>query len=161
MSYHTVYEVSYFSSRELLFGLVVFAGGAVATAATLVVWRQRRIRRGQAVAGVLLGSIWILFSLCWAWTNLRAGWILMSILRSGRCEVTEGTVRVLSQQPRVGHAGGDRVRVGDREFRIDYFSATLSYRQTIAYGGALTDGAKVRLHHSDGEILKVEVADSD
>jgi uncharacterized membrane protein len=108
MSYHTVYEVSYFSSRELLFGLAVFVGGVVFTASSLVVWRQRKARRREVVTGVFFGSIWILFSLCWAWTNLRAGWILMSILRSGRCEVTEGTVHVLSQQPRVGHAGGDR-----------------------------------------------------
>jgi hypothetical protein len=83
--------------------------------------------------------------------------VYTSALRNGRCGIAEGVVRVLRQQPAGGHAAGDRVRLGDREFEVNYYRSTLAYNQTIAHGGALTDGTRARVHYLDGAILKVEI----
>jgi hypothetical protein len=63
----------------------------------------------------------------------------------------------VAHQPVHGHASGDKIIVGDRQFEIDYFRVTPGYQQTIAHGGALRERVYARLHHYDGVIIKVEV----
>jgi hypothetical protein len=161
VTYRTVYEISYFSNGLLQTPLLFLAGGIAASATGLVLWRLRKLGRWQAVAFGLFCAVWVLAYLASVWAILGEGWRQTSALRDGQCEITEGTVHVLFQQPKGGHTGGDRVRVGEREFEINRFDHTLAYRQTIAHGGVLVEGAVVRLHHQDGEILKVEVADGE
>ena len=52
------------------------------------------------------------------------------------------------------------MRINSREFDVNYYESSLAYQQTIAHGGILVAGAKVRLHYLNGKILKVEVAAS-
>jgi hypothetical protein len=157
--YRTAFEVSYFSNGWLLISTGMLAAGLLMLAAVLtgrVRWRES----GDTVIGLVVCSLLCsAISLPWLVSNLRAGGTYTRALREDRCEVVEGTVEVLHLQPKSGHDAGDRIRVGGREFQYSYFAATLSYHRTVAHGGALTDGAKVRLHHLDGAILKVEVAE--
>ena len=47
--------------------------------------------------------------------------------------------------------------VGAKTFVVDYFLATPAYRDTIAHGGVLKPGVHARIHHREGEILRVDV----
>jgi hypothetical protein len=119
---------------------------------------RRRERGGCAAVGLAFGCLVVVLASGQALgTTVRSGRAYTDALRDGRCEVVEGEVEVLVLQPRAGHNDGDRIRVGGREFRIDRNSSTPAYNRTVAGGGVLTHGARVRLHHLDGAILKVEV----
>jgi hypothetical protein len=116
-------------------------------------WR----RMFNAVSLIGFGAIWLIVNLP-LWSLATSGTDrLFLIPLSGQSEVTEGTVHVIHMQSAHGHASGDNIIVGDRQFEIDYFRVTPGYRQTIAHGGALREGVYARLHHYDGVIIKVEV----
>ena len=83
---------------------------------------------------------------------------LLDIYRSGKSEIAEGTVHVLHEQPVHGHSSGDKITVGGQTFEVNYFLVTPGYKQTIAHGGVLREGIFARLHHYNGVILKVEIA---
>jgi len=125
----------------------------------LRIWRKRDGFSWRSLA-------WSLFIIGWAvlWLamhNFPAMFQridrLVAAYNAGRCESSEGVVKVLHQQPAHGHSSGDRIEVGGREFAVDYFHATPAYRDTIAHGGVLRDGAYVRLCRVDGDIVRVEL----
>ncbi|GEA11130.1 hypothetical protein KUL49_15050 [Alteromonas sp. KUL49] len=74
-------------------------------------------------------------------------------------DVSTGIVEVLRIQPQSGHAPGDLIRVGNKEFEIDYFVITPCYRKTISNGGALTAGKHVVLYSNADCILKIVLSD--
>lgn len=74
-------------------------------------------------------------------------------------EISTGIVEVLRTQPQGGHAAGDLIRVGNKEFEIDYFAVTPCYNKTISNGGALTTGKHVTLYSNSGCILKIVLSD--
>ena len=123
------------------------------------VWRMQAGWRQMFNAASLvgLGAIWLIVTL--PLRNLATSDTdrLLLIQLSGHSEVTEAAVHVTHMQPRHGHASGDKIIVGDRQFEINYFMVTPGHRQTIAHGGALREGVYARLHHYDGVIIKVEV----
>jgi hypothetical protein len=82
---------------------------------------------------------------------------LLEAYEKGRYQVVEGEVRVVHQQPATGHTKGDIVAVDGAEFEVNYFLATLAYRNTIAHGGALRAGAYARVYHVNGEILRLDI----
>jgi hypothetical protein len=71
-------------------------------------------------------------------------------------DTIEGTVHVASRQPASGHAPGDMIDVSGRTLEVNYFNAEPGYHTTLAYGGALEEGARVRLAVSNGRILRLE-----
>jgi hypothetical protein len=82
---------------------------------------------------------------------------LVSAYEHGKYSVTEGVVHVQHEQPADGHAPGDVILVGAKRFEIDFFRDTRGYRQTIARGGALKEGAYVRVYHYRGQIVRVDL----
>jgi hypothetical protein len=120
----------------------------------------RLLRQGLLRAPVALlafGVLWSIvhvavYTITWAQVGSLA-----AAYRSGRCHVVEGDVTVLHEQPRHGHDDGDIVSIDGVVFEIDYFGSSGGYRQTIAHGGLLTDGAYVRVYYHDGHILRVDV----
>jgi hypothetical protein len=72
-------------------------------------------------------------------------------------ETIEGIVHVVSRQPHAGHAPGDHLEVNGRTVEVNYFDAQPGYHTTLAYGGALDEGTRVRLAVSNGRILRLEV----
>lgn len=159
----TVFEINRWSNGlladelfRLAIGVVALLGGL---GGLLNIWRKRN--------GFALGNLmWSLLIIGWA-----VLWLVMhdfpamfqridhlvATYEAGRCEPSEGIVKVLREQPAHGHSSGDRVLVGGREFEVNYFYATPAYRNTIAHGGVLRAGSYVRLCHVDGDIVRVEL----
>ena len=145
---------------RLTIGIVALLGGLRG------VFNISRTRNGSALGSLM----WSLFIIGWAvlWLvmhNFPAMFqrveSLVAAYEAGRCELSEGIVKVVRQQPAHGHSSGDRILVGGREFEVDYFHATPAYRNTIAHGGVLRSGAYVRLCHIDGDIVRVELQRDD
>ena len=72
-------------------------------------------------------------------------------------QVIEGPVHVLRLQPKGGHARGDLIEIGTKQFEIDYYLDTVGYRQTVANGGVLTEGTYARVYFVNDTIIRVEV----
>ena len=71
-------------------------------------------------------------------------------------DTVEGTVHVISRQRASGHAPGDMIDVNGRTIEVDYFNVDPGYHTTLAHGGALEEGARVRLAVNNGRILRLE-----
>lgn len=156
--YQTIFEASYFSNGTLLISLVFWGSGVAVTIACVTGRLRLKEREGCAVIVMIVWCLfWVPVSTWWVGSNLKTGRLYTTALRNGQCEIVEGIVKVLRQQPASGHAAGDRVRIGSREFEFSYYQSTLSYNETIAHGGALVDGARVRVHYLNDAILKVEI----
>jgi len=155
-TYRTIFEASYLSNGTLLSSLSFVAIGVVAGALGWRLWRQNV--RWPAIFISFICCIWLIASVSFAYVNVRDARAYKAALREGRCEVVEGVVEVMYQQPEGGHAPGDRIRVGGRKFEYSYFTSRLAYNRTVAHGGVLVQGAKVRVHDLNGAIVKIELA---
>lgn len=102
-------------------------------------------------------TLWILFHIPLLELGTSKTESLLEIYQSGKCNITEGVVEVLHEQPSGGHDAGDQIKIGNETFTFSYFTVTPAYKQTISHGGALQEGAYARLHHYRGKILKVEI----
>jgi hypothetical protein len=151
-AYRTVFEASYLSNGALFVSLIFLAVGTVVTLAS----STRRFRSQWLLRIWCVG--WMSVSIWFVAHTLYAAYFDQSALKSGKCEVAEGTVHVLHGQAWGGHDTGDKVRIGDQTFEINYYRATIAYHATIAHGGSLAEGVLARVHYLNGEILKVEIA---
>lgn len=82
---------------------------------------------------------------------------LVTVYRERQYQVVEGQVHVLHEQPATGHTKGDIISVNGKQFEVNYFYATPTYRNTLAHGGVLGSGVYARLYYHNGEILRVEI----
>jgi hypothetical protein len=160
---HTVFDITVGSNGiggDAWFRMAIGIGASIVGMVWLVrVWRMRAGWRQMfnSVFLIGLGAIWLIVTLPLYDLATSDTDRLLLIQLSGKGEVSEGTVHVTHMQPLHGHADGDKIIVGGRQFEINYFMVTPGYRQTIAHGGALREGVYARLHHYDGVIIKVEV----
>lgn len=155
--YRTVFEVSYDANGYLLLSLAYFAVGVVVSIGGVVWFRRvKEPARGRTLL-VVWCVLWLAFSTLFVGLTVGRTWTYTRALRGGGCDVVEGTVEVLHRQPESGHAKGDLVLIQGHKFEVDYFGTTPAYNRTIAHGGVLWNGNRVRLHYLDGHILKVEV----
>jgi hypothetical protein len=155
--YTTVFETSYFSNGFLLWNIGFLAVGIFAVRQMI---RSRKWGNGKQAPiffMCLWATFWFFASGAWLYLNLTNGRLYTAALANNQCEVVEGTVQVLHEQPAGGHDAGDRIRIGDKEFTYSYFTSTLSYNRTISHGGKLTNGVTARLHYLGNAILKVEI----
>jgi hypothetical protein len=76
----------------------------------------------------------------------------------GQFQTVTGEVAVLRTQQREGHASGDLVEVSGVQFDVDHYSGRLGYKKTIAWGGCLTNGARVRLRYRDNTIIGIDLS---
>ena len=152
--YTTVFEVSYLSNGTVLKASVFLSIGIFAFFALR---KSLKSRVQKFFFFFVWLPVWLAFSSFWLYLSLRNAREFNDALKMGRCDVIEGVVTVLHEQPRSGHASGDRIRIGNKEFQFSYFTSGLSYDRTISHGGVLTNGATARLHYLDNAILKVEV----
>jgi hypothetical protein len=156
--YTTVFEVSYLSNNSLLMALLFMSVGVLAVAIVVRNKTSKRITSLQrSVFYFLWVPLWFTGSTFWLYSCLRDGNEFTAALKNGRCEIVEGTVAVLHEQPASGHDAGDRIRIADKEFVYNYFSAGLGYHRTISHGGDLANGVSARLHYLGNKILKVEI----
>ncbi len=150
------YEISSILGFILLLAFFAIAGLVVAVAAIFRIratgWRvQVATLLAWGTGGGLIGGAGLAIVL-WRHADV-ARWYETSAF-----EVIEGPVRVLRTQPANGHAPGDLINVGGREIEINFFGEIgPGYRQTIAHGGVLQDGRRVRLFVHEGKVLRVDV----
>jgi hypothetical protein len=83
---------------------------------------------------------------------------LQSIYDAHQSKITEGIVHVSHTQPAGGHDKGDILTVGNVKFEVSYYVSTCAYKQSIAHGGALTEGTDARIYYADYRtILRIDV----
>ena len=139
---------------RLLIGVVALIG-----ALRVLVRNRRRESSRRDYIGPIFVLVWSLF---WIYLHNfphQFGHInaLVNAYREKQCQVVEGEVQVLHQQPATGHSKGDVVEVNGQEFVVDYFYATPAYHNTIAHKGALNTGTYARIYYYSGEILRVDI----
>jgi hypothetical protein len=156
--YRTVFEVSYFSNGSLLMNIVFLCVGIGVVVASLYSLKSGRMKPLQKI-GVFCfwAPFWFLFGGFWLYSNLSSGKELTTALANDKCEVVEGIVQVLHEQPYGGHDAGDHILIGGKDFTCNYYSEMLGYHQTVSHGGLLKDGTVARLHYLGNVILKVEI----
>lgn len=157
--FQTVFQVSYLGNGVLAQSVLFLAIG-LAVAILSVTGRLHLKKKGGCAIPFVAPwcVVWISVSSWMVIHTLRNASTYINALQTGQCQVVEGLVTVVHEQPYSGHDAGDRIRVNDVEFQFSAYDATLAYDRTISHGGHLTNGTLARLHHLNGHILKVEVA---
>ena len=159
----TVFEINRWSNGlladalfRLFVGVAVLVGGLVGA---IRIWRRPYGQSRSGLAPCLFAILWAVFWLVLHNFPRMYGRIdaLTDAYEHKRYEVVEGVVTVLNEQPEHGHSSGDRIAVGGKTFEVSYFSATPAYRQTIAHGGALQNGAYARVGYVGGDIVRIEI----
>jgi hypothetical protein len=156
--YKTVFEVSYFSNGSLLWSIFSLCIGVVVVIALAFTWKSGKLRPVQKIVlPCLWAPIWFIINGALLYSNLSSGKMFTTALANNQCEIVEGTVQVLHEQPYGGHDAGDHIRIGGKDFTYNYYSMALGYHQTISHGGQLKNGTMARLYYLGDEILKVEI----
>ncbi len=158
VKWQTVFETSSLSNGTLGFSLL-FLGIGVFVVAVIIRGRfgKHPVTGFRRTFMIFWALIWNTISVIWVFNNLITAYHCHQVLRDGTCQVLEGIVEVLHEQPSAGHDSGDRIRIGGREFEVNYYYSTLGYNRTISHGGQLKNGVYARLHIDGPMILKVEI----
>jgi hypothetical protein len=166
-AYQTVFEVSCFSNGGLNMDLgFLFTGIGFLVVGFILPWFSRRmnwnpVRTSQKRFAFVyvFGPFFIFVGGLMVYFDVSNGCKFTSELANNQCDFVEGIVQVLHEQPSGGHdpEGGDRIRIGDKEFVYSAWTWTLSYNKTISHGGELRNGVVARLHYIGNNILKVEI----
>src|SRR5438128_8379767 len=140
--YRTVFEVSYLSNGILFLNVIfLFVGLFVTTVMTVIRGRmpESQAKESQQTFGyfLLIAVVWVGIGAFWLISNIHRGYELIRAARSRYCPVAEGTVQVISEEPRGGHRGPDHIRVGGKDFFYSYYGGRLGYSRTISHGGWL------------------------
>lgn len=130
--------------------------GAIMTVVRLIPITRFRIKRFVPIFIIVWGVGWLGFAPVILSMHRRAD-ALYEDYQMQRYEMVEGTVEVIRTQPAEGHAPGDLVRIGDKEFVVNFFLSTPAYRWTLSHGGDLKDGVYARVFHTNGNILRVDI----
>ena len=157
-TYQTIFETSPLANGMLALSLVFLIIGVFGAPLLIMGTSGSKPLLGSRRAAMILWAVlWNGVSFYWVGHNLLTAYRCHHALRDGTCQVVEGTVEVLHEQPYSGHASGDRIRIGGREFEVNHYLSTLGYNRTIAHGGVLKNGVRARLHVDGPMILKVEI----
>lgn len=187
-SFVTVFQTNYFSNGFLLIEILFVLAGLIVA---LLVWFSGK-RPPSTAKMIFLGfwmAIWFIVFVLALGTLILDGYKYTKALANGRCDIVEGAVLLIREQPKSGprawlqsprratfnttggykaaqqaflappstNAPGDLVKIGDKEFVLDFYSMGLGYQRTAVHGGVLTNGAYVRLHYLGNTIVKVEM----
>jgi hypothetical protein len=160
----TIFEITSGSNGIRADALFRVAIGVVVLIAGIAGLLSRKQTQGQISKKPYVFKFMVGWAVLWLFFHVplwRTGTThinhLLEVYRNGKSQIAEGLVHVSYVQPATGHAGGDKISVGDQKFEVNYFLATPGYKQTISHGGGLREGIFARLHHYEGVILKVEI----
>jgi hypothetical protein len=160
-TYRTVFEVSHFGNAHLDF----LGIGVVALIIGLILpWFSKRknlksdhVQFKRLALVYVVGPLLILIGVIVFYSNVINERKLTSALANNQCDIVEGVVQVLHQEPVNGHDVGDHIKIGNKEFIYSYWTLTVTFNRTISHGGELKNGAVARLHYIGNDILKVEI----
>ena len=160
----TVYEISkgsdHVSGIGSIAGLILLIIGIIG----MVIQKRSQgnwpiMLIGPPIIGVVVGGIIFIVSFLSFLGSITESNRLVSIYKSGKCQVTEGIVHVLHRQPSDGHTRGDIIRISGQELEINAFVHTQAYSQTISHGGVLNEGIYAKVYHHNGKILRIDIRD--
>ena len=157
----TVYEISKGFDRSLGIGSIVGIILLIIGIIGMVIKKRSHgywpIWIGPPIIGVVVGGIIFILSLIFFIGSITESNRLVSVYKSGKCQLTEGIVNVLHRQPLEGHTKGDIIRISGQELEINAFVHTQAYSQTISHGGVLKEGVYARVYHHNGDILRIDL----
>jgi hypothetical protein len=136
---------------RLLVGIAALIGGVTAL---VFKWKNNGLKSWIApVFAIGWSLLWLyLHDLPHVFGHINS---LVTAYRERQYQVVEG--QVLHEQPATGHTKGDIITVNGKQFEVNYFYATLAYRNTLAHGGVLGSGVYARIYDHNGEILRVDI----
>jgi hypothetical protein len=87
-------------------------------------------------------------------------WQLRRALDTGSCAVAEGVVThfIPAAQSRT-HSQTESFSVGAQRFAYSDYVVTAGFHLTSKRGGPIRQGLHVRVHHRNGEIARLEIAE--
>jgi hypothetical protein len=139
---------------RLFLGVIILLGSMLTF---VVVRKKRKIRFSIFVPPIIWGVLWLGFQIPILLKTHHTYQALVSVYEKDRYEIVEGEVQVLHEQPESGHDNGDLIEINGKTFEIDYFVATVGYKDTIAHGGLLREGVNARIYYYEDTILKVDI----
>jgi hypothetical protein len=135
------------------------AGMAFVIVGVALVVHRRRLPVRTSPA---LPFLWLVFSVCWTTVALfgtgRDYRRLSSALREGRCRVVEGAVTQFHPMRWGGGSDSERFVVDGQRFQYSDYEVTAGFNNTSSHGGPMREGLRVRIHHLNGEIARLEIA---
>ncbi len=152
----TVFDLTSKSVRAhamlpLIFSFLGIIGGLTGVIFHKWVIEKLQMRIPRSIFGiiVLIGLLWL---------AIHIDIINYAVMNKAKdAQIVEGVVHVTHRQSYHGRTYSDRITVDGQPFEIDQFNAAPGYKDTIASGGVLGEGAYVRIHHCDGAIVKIEI----
>ena len=158
----TVFEISpffpeyyYLSYFKIFLGLALFIFGIVVR----VLHLKGKVQNYKSYTGTTIASSGILFLILGqvSISQYKSHENIYYQFESGNYSVAEGTVEVLREQPKEGHAAGDLIIIGNREFEISFSRDAFTYRIPISHDGYLKSGVRVKIYHINNDILKINI----
>ena len=155
MNYTLYFDANHLDGRDWVF--VSSALFMCLTGSAMMAFRAR-LKMGAFFPILFLG-----ISLAFAtlvgfgtWLGKQTG--LPNHLRLEKCAVVEGEVTNFRAMPEGG--GTESFSVGGQHFEYSgkVSSSQSGFSQPVAQGGPIRDGLRVRIHHRDGIIARLELA---
>jgi hypothetical protein len=154
VEYNVVFDVTQSGPRYLWFPAI----GLIMVVVGIPLFRQRKTVTGSTR---IIAHVMLPFALFWTagtFIAVVAQYLsLASALRTGRCEVVEGVVTAFHPMPAAGHENEWFV-VGGCRFDYSDYRLTAGFNNTSSHGGPLRQGLRVRIHHRNGAIARLEIA---
>jgi hypothetical protein len=153
-AYRVVFDVTQDPNANLTRTIWWIALSLMALGILLLAFR-RRLPQPPIIIPALLAFLGLIGTIV---LTVRRHSDLAEALRSGRCQVTEGIVTEFHPMPAGGHAF-ESFSVSGKHFQYSDWIITPGLHQSSTYGGPIREGMRVRIHHLDNDIAKVESAE--
>jgi len=162
MKYRLVFDVIQEGYRNWTFiipGLLFIAIGI-----GMLIHRWKFPAKDTKFIARIFPYFWTGFAFFWTttsfWATYSDYYTLKKALLNGKYEVVEGTVTDFVPMPSGGHAM-EHFNVNGHHYEYSNFNVIAGFNQTQAHGGPLHGGMNVRIADVDGQIARLEIADSD
>lgn len=159
MDYTTVFDVTQSGFRQWWFpasGLIFIAIGLALPALI----RAGIFQNVPPLMAKWFPRVFLGFAIFWTLTSFVGTfggyWSAVQTLRSNRAEVVEGIVTEFKPMPHTGHAMESFVVQGVR-FEYSDYVVTAGFNNTTSHGGPIREGLPVKIWHSGGRILRLDV----
>lgn len=156
MDYVTVFDIAQVEF-SILWPSIMLAALAVATTVPIFIVKMTPGRRKLALGFSVV--LYFILGAAFLHSDTESK-RLLTARSSGKFETVEGTVENFQEQ-----ADDDNQResftVAGVKFDYDARNLTAAFHQTAFDGGPIRSGARVRIGHVDGQIVKLEIAKAD
>lgn len=156
MDYVTVFDIAEVEF-SILWPSILLAALAVVTTVPIFVVKMTPGRRKLALAFAVL--VYIVLGAAFLYSHLNAQ-TLQAARAKGSFATVEGIVENF-QEEADDDTNSESFTVAGVRFAYDARNLTATFHQTAFEGGPIRAGARVRIGHVDGQIIKLEIARAD